>query len=53
MLLIVLNVDVGKHPEGVLEMAQARAAEACVQSDSIKGLAQSIAKPAYNRLVLA
>ncbi len=53
MLLILLNADVGKHPEGVLEMARARAAEACVQSDSIKGLAQSIAKPAYNRLVLA
>ncbi|MDQ8728586.1 ATP-binding protein [Bradyrhizobium sp. LHD-71] len=34
-------------------MAPVRAADACVQSDSIKGLAQSIAKPAYNRLVLA
>ncbi|ETR74724.1 PAS sensor protein [Afipia sp. P52-10] len=34
-------------------MARARAVEACVQSDSIKGLAQSIAKPAYHRLVLA
>jgi two-component system cell cycle sensor histidine kinase PleC len=34
-------------------MARARAADACVQSDSIKGLAQSIAKPAYHRLVLA
>jgi two-component system cell cycle sensor histidine kinase PleC len=34
-------------------MARVRAADACVQSDSIKGLAQSIAKPAYNRLVLA
>src|SRR5262245_33823384 len=42
----------GLHPEGV-GMARVRAAEACVQSDSIKGLAQSIAKPAYHRLVLA
>jgi two-component system cell cycle sensor histidine kinase PleC len=34
-------------------MARAHAADACVQSDSIKGLAQSIAKPAYHRLLLA
>src|ERR1700736_1642070 len=34
-------------------MARARAASACVQSDSIKGLAQSIAKPAYHRLLTA
>jgi len=34
-------------------MTRVRAADACVQSDSIKGLAQSIAKPAYHRLVLA
>ncbi|WP_298253621.1 ATP-binding protein [Bradyrhizobium sp.] len=34
-------------------MARAHAASACVQSDSIKGLAQSIAKPAYHRLLLA
>ena len=34
-------------------MARAHAASACVQSDSIKGLAQSIAKPAYQRLLLA
>jgi two-component system, cell cycle sensor histidine kinase PleC len=34
-------------------MARVRAADACVQSDSIKGLAQSIAKPAYHRLVVA
>ena len=33
-------------------MARTRAADACVQSDSIKGLAQSIAKPAYHRLVV-
>ena len=32
-------------------MARAHAASACVQSDSIKGLAQSIAKPAYHRLL--
>jgi len=34
-------------------MARAQAANACVQSDSIKGLAQSIAKPAYHRLLTA
>src|ERR1700755_905463 len=34
-------------------MAGAHAASACVQSDSIKGLAQSIAKPAYHRLLTA
>src|ERR1700755_210308 len=34
-------------------MARAHAANACVQSDSIKGLAQSLAKPAYHRLLLA
>src|SRR6185295_18042204 len=34
-------------------MAQAHAANACAQSDSIKGLAQSIAKPAYTRLLTA
>src|ERR1700744_5407112 len=34
-------------------MARAHAADACVQSDSIKGLAQSIAKPAYHRLLTA
>jgi len=34
-------------------MAHAHAANACVQSDSIKGLAQSIAKPAYHRLLIA
>ncbi|WP_213771101.1 PAS domain-containing sensor histidine kinase [Bradyrhizobium sp. dw_78] len=32
---------------------RAHAANACVQSDSIKGLAQSIAKPAYHRLLVA
>lgn len=34
-------------------MARAHVASTCVQSDSIKGLAQSIAKPAYQRLVVA
>jgi two-component system cell cycle sensor histidine kinase PleC len=34
-------------------MARAHAANACTQSDSIKGLAQSIAKPAYYRLLTA
>src|ERR1700710_2242106 len=34
-------------------MARVHAASACVQSDSIKGLAQSIAKPAYHRLLIA
>ena len=34
-------------------MARAHATSACVQSDSIKGLAQSIAKPAYHRLLTA
>jgi len=34
-------------------MTRARAQSACVQSDSIKGLAQSIARPAYHRLLNA
>ncbi|HEY0236727.1 MAG TPA: ATP-binding protein [Afipia sp.] len=34
-------------------MSRAQIAGTCVQSDSIKGLAQSIAKPAYQRLVVA
>jgi len=34
-------------------MGRTNAATACVQSDSIKGLAQLIAKPAYHRLLLA
>src|ERR1700693_4501284 len=34
-------------------MARAQAADAGVQCDSIKGLAQSIAKPAYHRLLTA
>jgi two-component system, cell cycle sensor histidine kinase PleC len=42
-----------ENPAGVYGMARAHAANACVQSDSIKGLAQSIAKPAYHRLLIA
>ena len=42
-----------KFPRGSKGMARAHAANACVQSDSIKGLAQSIAKPAYHRLLTA
>jgi len=34
-------------------MARVHATSSCVQSDSIKGLAQSIAQPAYNRLLIA
>jgi two-component system cell cycle sensor histidine kinase PleC len=34
-------------------MGRAHATSACVQSDSIKGLAHSIAKPAYHRLLTA
>src|SRR3954463_16014823 len=34
-------------------MARAEAAHASIRSDSIKGLAQSIAKPAYRRLLTA
>jgi len=42
-----------KVQRGAKGMARAHAASACVQSDSIKGLAQSIAKPAYHRLLIA
>src|SRR3979411_2306894 len=38
---------------GAKGMVHAHAASACGQSDSIKGLAQSIAKPAYHRLLTA
>src|SRR6185437_5642695 len=38
---------------GVKGMPRAHGANVCVQSDSIKGLAQSIAKPAYHRLLTA
>src|SRR3954470_9625874 len=45
--------QVASRFQGALGMPRADAANACVQSDSIKGLAQSIAKPAYHRLVIA
>src|SRR6185437_1943416 len=35
---------------GVKGMPRAHGANACVQSDSIKGLGHSMAKPAYHRL---
>jgi two-component system cell cycle sensor histidine kinase PleC len=38
---------------GTVGMARVHAASPRVQSDSIKGLAQSIAKPAYHRLLIA
>ena len=34
-------------------MARAHTASTCTQSDSIKGLAESIAQPAYHRLLIA
>src|SRR4051794_34424729 len=46
-----LNLQAGF--QGGLGMSRPDAANACVQSDSIKGLAQSIAKPAYHRLLVA
>src|SRR5437764_15082064 len=42
----------GTH-RGEARMARAEAAHASTRSDSIKGLAQSIAKPAYRRLLTA
>src|SRR4051812_16202493 len=45
--------QVASRFQGALGMSRADAANACVQSDSIKGLAQSIAKPAYHRLLIA
>src|SRR5690242_13670784 len=57
----MIRNDVGFLPDSVqkslrrgsISMARAHAANALVQSDSIKGLAQSIAKPAYHRLLTA
>src|SRR5881394_1962910 len=49
----ILRVEGLDFLRGADEMARAHAASACVQSDSIKGLAQSIAKPAYHRLLIA
>src|SRR4051795_9487276 len=45
--------QVASRFQGALGMSRADAANACVQSDSIKGLAQSIAEPAYQRLLVA
>src|SRR6202042_548352 len=47
------RVERNQFPAGDNGMARAHAANACAQSDSIKGLAQSIAKPAYHRLLTA
>src|SRR3974377_2537278 len=44
---------VGAISERRPSMARAGAASASVRSDSIQGLAQSIAKPAYRRLLTA
>jgi two-component system cell cycle sensor histidine kinase PleC len=52
-LLGFFRIECKKFFEGAKGMARAHAASACVQSDSIKGLAQSIAKPAYHRLLTA
>src|SRR6188472_1779976 len=49
---ILPNEDDGDF-EGSMWMARAEAAHASVRHDSIKGLAQSIAKPAYRRLLTA
>src|SRR4029079_13283178 len=43
----------GRESEGRPGMARAHVASASVSTDSIKGLAQSIAKPAYLRLLTA
>src|SRR5918912_2833905 len=43
----------GREAEGRPGMARAQLASASVSTDSIKGLAQSIAKPAYLRLLTA
>src|ERR1700731_3164127 len=43
----------GRDPKRRPAMARAEAASASLGSDSIKGLAQSIAKPAYRRLLTA
>src|SRR5450432_2805889 len=43
----------GDDPKRRPAMARAEAASASIRSDSIKGLAQSIANPAYRRLLTA
>src|SRR5260221_9784982 len=49
----ILPDDGGDDPKGSPARARAEAASASIRSDSIKGLAQSIAKPAYRRLLTA
>src|SRR6266481_2239444 len=49
----ILPDDGGDDPKRRPNMARADVASASVSSDSIKGLAQSIAKPAYRRLLTA
>src|SRR5712691_7108388 len=49
----ILPDDGGDDPKRRPNMARAEAASASIRSDSIKGLAQSIAKPAYRRLLTA
>src|SRR6516164_1331291 len=48
----ILPMNLFEYSRGP-EMARAGAASASARSDSIKGLAQSIAKPAYRRLLTA
>ena len=50
---ILSGSGAGDVPKRRLDMARAEAASASIRSDSIKGLAQSIAKPAYHRLLSA
>ena len=52
-MIRTLGIVSEQDSKGGSGMARAHAASACVQSDSIKGLAQSIAKPAYHRLLIA
>src|SRR5437899_9561981 len=49
----ILPDDGGDDPKRRPAMARAEAASASIRTDSIKGLAQSIAKPAYRRLLTA
>src|SRR5216684_2333693 len=49
----ILPDDGGNDTKRRPAMARAEAASASVRSDSIRGLAQSIAKPAYRRLLTA
>src|SRR5581483_8917388 len=49
----ILPIEGCRGIRGRPRMARAEVASASVSSDSIKGLAQSIAKPAYRRLLTA